>query len=60
MRNYKKVIYFLLIMSLIMTMMGGYCDMTNTDKIWIVSKEHFWNDGLYLLVLTVLIAIYCK
>ena len=45
----------LIILSLVMVMMGGWSDMTG--KKFIVSKKHYWNDAMYLLVLAIAIKV---
>ena len=41
----------LIFLSLIMVSLGGLSDLTG--KRFIISKEHYWHDGLYCLVLAI-------
>ena len=45
----------LVFLSLIMTGFGGLQNMINSS--WRLTSEHSWNDGLYLLLLAILVAI---
>jgi hypothetical protein len=45
-----KILFFLLlVVSVLFTLLGGYMDMMNQPRWGMMSKEHFWNDGLFLL-----------
>ena len=50
-RMYKKELTFLAIlvflMALVMTAVGGWSDMLG--KPFVVTKQHAWNDGLFLI-----------
>lgn len=66
----QTIIFFLLFMSLFFTFLGGLTDIiTNVKKnrkndengenhTFFVSKEHLWNDGVYLLLLASFLQIY--
>ena len=43
----------LLFFGLLLTMMGGFMDMYGIEKFYI-SKQHIFNDGIVLLILTVI------
>ncbi len=43
----------LLFFGLLLTMMGGFMDMYGIEKFYI-SKQHIFNDGIVLLILTLL------
>lgn len=47
--------YALVALALILTGLGGFIDMTGTPLH--VSKEHAWNDGLFLLGLAILLNV---
>ena len=47
----KILILSLLALSVLMTLMGGLSDITGYR--FIASKEHYWRDGLYLVVLSI-------
>lgn len=64
MKSYFLFILILIILSMIMMGMGGYLDMTGQEKITIykitISKQHFWLDGIYLLILSCFFVFYHK
>lgn len=41
---------FLLFVSLVLSMIGGWCDITNKRFLG-MSREHYWTDATYLAVL---------
>lgn len=46
----------LIILSLILTMLGGWCDINDDDieiGCYTISKQHLWNDAKYLLLLVI-------
>ena len=47
--------YILLFIGIIFTAIGGYLDITNKPKLWIASKEHYWNDGKVFILLSIFI-----
>jgi hypothetical protein len=51
----KYLIGGLVVLSLIMTGFGGLQNMITSS--WRLTSEHSWNDGLYLLLLAILVAI---
>lgn len=49
-----EILYnILIIMSLVMSIIGGLSDFTG--KRYIISKDHYWRDSIYLLVLAIAI-----
>jgi hypothetical protein len=45
-----KILFILLMIgALLFTAIGGYMDMTNQSRWGMMSKEHIWNDGLFML-----------
>ena len=46
-----------LILGLIFTFIGGYLDIKDTKKFYI-SKEHFWNDGIVLILISIILQNY--
>ncbi len=45
-----KILFIVLIIgAFIFTAIGGYMDMTNQTRWGMVSKDHLWNDGLFML-----------
>ena len=51
----KYLIAGLVLMSLLMTGFGGLQNMINSS--WRLTSEHSWNDGMYLLLLAILVAV---
>ena len=51
----KYLIAGLVLMSLIMTGFGGLQNMITSS--WRLTSEHSWNDGMYLLLLAILVAV---
>lgn len=52
----KKITIIVLILSLIAVAIGGMSDWTGNR--YIISKEHYWSDGLYLLVLAIFLELF--
>jgi hypothetical protein len=51
-----KILFVLLIIgAVIFTGLGGYMDMTNQSRWGMMSKEHLWNDGLFMLTASALL-----
>lgn len=50
-------IYILLILGLILTAIGGWLDYTEKSR-WGLSKQHYWNDGGILILLSIFLQIY--
>lgn len=48
----KCISVFFILLSIIFMTMGGIMDMTNREKLFI-TKQHFWNDGIFLAILGV-------
>lgn len=51
-----NVYIVLIILSVILTVLGGYSDMTNKSVNLFginVSKQHLWNDASYILLLAI-------
>ena len=45
-----KILFVLLMIgAIVFTSIGGYMDMTNQSRWGMMSKEHLWNDGLFML-----------
>lgn len=45
----KAIVYVLIGVAVTLTVLGGLSDITG--KKFFLSKQHLWNDGLFLLVL---------
>lgn len=61
MKNSVKILCYILIgLSLLFMGIGGILDMTGKDRWLGISKHHFWNDGLYLLVLVIALNLFIK
>lgn len=41
------------VLSLLLTALGGFMDILDTERLGVLSRNHAWHDGLYLLVLAV-------
>lgn len=51
-----KLSSILLILSIILSMLGGYSDMTG-HRVFGLSREHYWSDAIYMGVLAIAIHI---
>jgi hypothetical protein len=52
------VIWGLVILAVIMTGMGGWLNMTSNDSINVrLTSQHSWNDGLFIMLLAILLAV---
>jgi hypothetical protein len=56
MKAYQIGILVLLTVSLLFISTGGFLDITNMETLH-VSKVHLWMDGIWLLLLAVLLAV---
>ncbi len=67
----QTIIFFLITLSLFFTFLGGLVDIIdinnneedeknkkNEKRTFLISKEHLWNDGVYLLLLASFLQIY--
>jgi hypothetical protein len=45
----KYILIFLVALAILATGLGGLQDMLDGD--WILSKEHLWHDGMFLMAL---------
>lgn len=52
----KQITIVVLILSLIAMAMGGWSDFNK--KKYIISKEHYWSDGTYLLLLAIFLELF--
>ncbi len=50
-----NVAIFLALMSLLSTGLGGWIDMTRRPVV--ISREHAWNDGIYVVLLAILLVM---
>ena len=53
--NWKKLYLSLIVISVLMTLAGGISDITGYRII--ASKEHYWRDATYLLLLVITLKI---
>jgi hypothetical protein len=61
MKQIDIVIWGLVLVSLIMIGMGGWLNMSSNDGINIrLTSQHSWNDGLYLMLFAILLAVLYK
>ena len=54
--DFRLLAIFALILSGVLTGVGGYMDMTGQKRICGLSKKHAWHDGLYLAIVAVALA----
>ena len=47
-----KLSSILLILSIILSMLGGYSDMSG-QRVFGLSREHYWSDATYICVLAI-------
>jgi hypothetical protein len=45
--------------SVLLTTQAGIMDYTGETRVGKISKEHIWNDGLYLLLLAIFLIQFC-
>jgi hypothetical protein len=56
MSTFKKyLLIFLVVMAFLATGLGGLQDMLGVQLV--VTKEHGWNDGIFLMLTAILVAI---
>jgi hypothetical protein len=48
--DFRLLAIIALILSGVLTGLGGYMDMTKQKAVFGLSKKHAWNDGLYLAI----------
>jgi hypothetical protein len=53
----QNFLIVVVILAILLTGLGGLMDMTGREKIGFLSKQHAWNDGLFLLILAILLSI---
>jgi hypothetical protein len=57
----KSLIVFIVIFSLLLMSIGGLLDLKKIDRIELcfgsISKQHLWSDGIYLLLLAIIILL---
>lgn len=53
--NARLISIFLVIIGMFFTGMGGLLDMAQTKSI---SKQHFWHDGIFMMLLAIFIILY--
>jgi len=55
------VIWSLVVLAVVMTSMGGLLNMTSNNGVFFrITSQHSWNDGLFLMLLAILLAILYK
>ncbi len=60
MKNIDIAIWSLVVIALIMTGMGGWLNMTSNEMNIRLTSQHSWNDGLFLMLLAILLAVMYK
>jgi hypothetical protein len=51
----KWLLVFLVVMAFLATGLGGLQDMLGVDLV--VTKQHGWNDGIFLMLTAILVAL---
>jgi hypothetical protein len=54
----KWVLIVLVVAAFLATGLGGLQDMVGVQ--WIVTKQHGWNDGIFLMLTAILVALVLK
>jgi len=47
----------LVVLALLLTAIGGSLDILKKDEFMGLSKDHYWNDGVFVLLLAILAAV---
>jgi hypothetical protein len=55
-----KIELILIILSIVFISIGNLMDVTETDKFLLISKYSYWNNGIFLLLLTMILYFYKK
>ncbi len=45
--------------SLMLTLAGGLLDYTHQENLGKISKQHLWNDGIYMMLLAIFFLHFC-
>lgn len=46
--------YILVAIGIFLTSLGGWLDMTQQERWGVITKQHAWNDGLAVLIFSIL------
>lgn len=58
MKQIDILIWGLVVVAVIMTGIGGWLNMTSSDGINVrLTSQHSWNDGLFIMLLAILLAV---
>ncbi len=58
MKQIDILIWGLVVVAVIMTGMGGWLNMTSSDSLTVrLTSQHSWNDGLFIMLLAILLAV---
>lgn len=61
MKGIDIAIWGLVVVAVIMTGMGGFLNMTSSEGVNVrLTSQHSWNDGLFLMLLAILLAVLYK
>jgi hypothetical protein len=47
----------LVVLALLLTAIGGYLDLMKKDELLGITKQHYWNDGMFVILLATLAAV---
>jgi hypothetical protein len=53
----RQILLFLLALAVAMTAIGGYLDFSGEKRAFGISKKHAWNDGTFLVLLVIALAL---
>lgn len=53
----KLITIIFLIFAIVLQSIGGVMDIMDKDRIGCISKQHVWSDGIFLLLLAILINV---
>ncbi len=57
MKALKQVAILLLLIAAVLTGIGGWLDMYGGDAVLHFTKQHAWNDGLFLAIVAVFLLL---
>ena len=57
MKALKQVAIVLLIIAAILTGIGGWLDLSGSESTLHLTKQHAWNDGLFLAIVAVFLLL---
>lgn len=55
-----NIVHAMLGLGILMTAIGGMLDLMDQKRLLGFSKEHFWNDGIFIVLVAGVVAIITK